>query len=172
MSIKEKGRRTHFTGFVLRSKKRNNTMENYINFILTSEELETIKTAMEMIDSVLKDRVVGLTPQQRKKILKMSDKSQTFVEKTIFYCETKPDLIPNFIDIQAFKTDFEAYSTLHSINRKINSLNAVIDDTAILSGHEAFKTALAIYHSVKNASKHNVPGADAIYNELKKRFRS
>jgi hypothetical protein len=45
-----------------------------------------------------------------------------------------------------------------------------VDDTTMLAGSEAYQAALVFYNSVKTAATHDVSGAKAVYDELKKRF--
>jgi hypothetical protein len=40
----------------------------------------------------------------------------------------------------------------------------------MLAGSEAYQAALVFYKSVKMAAAHDVPGAKAVYEELKTRF--
>jgi hypothetical protein len=47
---------------------------------------------------------------------------------------------------------------------------ASIEDTSILSGAYAYKTARAYYESVGQAAKLNVPNAEPIYEDLRERF--
>jgi len=45
-----------------------------------------------------------------------------------------------------------------------------LDDTTMEAGAESYVNALSYYNSVKQAAKMNIPGAKAIYDDLKKRF--
>lgn len=147
-------------------------MENYINFTLTPEERTTIYAGIDMIDEVLKDRLIALTNHERQRMLKLSDKGLAFVEKSIRYAENHPELAPNYLDLQSLKIDFEAYSELRLMKQKLMGIISAMDDTAMLSGKETYKAALSFYNSVKDAYRNNVPGAAAIYDDLKNNFNS
>jgi hypothetical protein len=45
-----------------------------------------------------------------------------------------------------------------------------IDDTELIAGSEAYQEALMFYNNVKLSAGQDVPGAKAVYEELKKRF--
>jgi GrpB-like predicted nucleotidyltransferase (UPF0157 family) len=45
-----------------------------------------------------------------------------------------------------------------------------VDDTTMVAGSEAYQFALIFYNSVKMAARQDIPGAKAIYEDLKKRF--
>lgn len=51
----------------------------------------------------------------------------------------------------------------------LTSLRAV-EDVTMVAGSEAYAGALMFYHSVKGAARSNEPGAQAIYDDLKKRY--
>jgi hypothetical protein len=40
----------------------------------------------------------------------------------------------------------------------------------MVAGSEAYNAALVFYNSVKGASRVNVPGSEAVYNNLQQRF--
>jgi hypothetical protein len=52
----------------------------------------------------------------------------------------------------------------------LQQLSREVDDTAMLAGSEAFTQTLSFYNSVKQAARDNQPGAQALFDELKKRF--
>jgi hypothetical protein len=49
-------------------------------------------------------------------------------------------------------------------------LEEAIDDTEMIAGSEAYQAALVFYKSVKMAAEQDIPGAKAVYEELKTRF--
>jgi TolA-binding protein len=56
------------------------------------------------------------------------------------------------------------------LNNATLQLHEYTDDTAMTSGSEAYQAALIFYNSVKMAARQDVPGAKAVYEELRKRF--
>jgi hypothetical protein len=46
----------------------------------------------------------------------------------------------------------------------------MVEDTIMVAGSEAYHAALAVYHNVQTAAKQDIPGAKAIYEDLKNRF--
>jgi hypothetical protein len=49
-------------------------------------------------------------------------------------------------------------------------LEEAIDDTEMAAGSEAYQAALVFYKSIKMAAEQDIPGAKAVYEELKTRF--
>ena len=62
------------------------------------------------------------------------------------------------------------YQQLIPIYRLILPLENKLNDTTMEAGAESYITSLSYYNSVKLAAKSDVPGAKAIYEDLKKRF--
>jgi hypothetical protein len=53
---------------------------------------------------------------------------------------------------------------------RIRQLDENASDTEMTAGSEAYQAALVFYKSVKMAAAQDVPGAKAVYEELKTRF--
>jgi hypothetical protein len=49
-------------------------------------------------------------------------------------------------------------------------LEEAIEDTVMTAGSEAYHAAFAFYHNIQAAAKDDVPGAKAIFADLKTRF--
>jgi hypothetical protein len=70
----------------------------------------------------------------------------------------------------AFGTDFADAHGLWSIHNLVMQLEEGISDTEMTAGSEAYQAALVFYKSVKMAAAQDIPGAKAVYEELKTRF--
>jgi hypothetical protein len=126
-------------------------------------QIEAVKTA-------LAPYILALTPQERHAILKMGDKSLAFVEKTHDYASDNPTLVPSYLDMGDFDKDFSDAHGLWRLLTAIRQLEEAVEDTIMIAGSEAYHAALAVYHNVQAAAKQDVPGAKAIYEDLKTRF--
>jgi hypothetical protein len=144
--------------------------ENAVSIQIPAAELKKVLDAFKVIESVLKPYLIALTPEERKQLPKMSDKTVPFVEKTLDYAKTNPQFAPAYMSIPELKIDIEAVYMLTQITRPIDQLREGLGGTMMLAGSEAYIAALAYYNSVKQAAKMNVPGARAIYDDLSKRF--
>jgi hypothetical protein len=118
----------------------------------------------------LEPHTVALTPHERQTLLKMGDKSLAFVEKTHEYAQDNPALVPGFVDLAAFNTDYKDAHGLWAVLALSRQVTTAIEDTMTAAGSDAFHTALTIYHNVQAAAKDDVPGARPIYEDLKTRF--
>jgi hypothetical protein len=114
--------------------------------------------------------VTSRTPEERGSMLILGPKSLSFVERAHEYARQNPQLCPPFLDMEAFDIDFSDAHGLWGIRNLVQQLHEGIDDTQIVAGSEAYQAALLFYNSAKTAAAQNVPGAKAIYDDLKNRF--
>jgi hypothetical protein len=126
-------------------------------------QIEAVKTA-------LAPYTLALTPQERRAMLKMGDRSLAFVEKTHDYARDNPTLVPSYLNMDDFDKDFSDAHGLWSLLTAIRQLEETVSDTIMIAGSEAYHAALAVYHNVQAAAKQDIPGAKAVYENLKPHF--
>lgn len=139
--------------------------------MIPAETLAAINTNVTAINTAL-DHVLlfNLTADERKALRVMGDKSIAFVQKSLEYAENNPALLPPYLDLAEAKKDFALAHDLNGILQQINTLQRAVEDTLMVAGSEAYDAALIFYNSVKGASRVNVPGSQAVYNDLQQRF--
>jgi len=148
------------------------TIENRVSIVIPPEVKQTVLLKLTEVDELLKPFLIALNVDERKALPKMADGSTPFVEKTLAYCKTNPQFMPTYVNIPELEIDFNAVTDLTEFSRICDKLTSGLSDTITLSGSEAYVASLSYYNSVKNAAKMNVPGAKAIYEDLKKRFEN
>jgi hypothetical protein len=100
----------------------------------------------------------------------MGPKTISFVEKAYDFAHQNPNLVPPYLDMDAFDTDFGDAHGLWTLVNSIRQLDENASDTEMAAGSEAYQAALVFYKSVKMAAAQDIPGAKAVYEELKTRF--
>lgn len=100
----------------------------------------------------------------------MGDKSIAFVSKALELAAQNPILVPAYLDLSEAEKDFELTQNLMSIEQELLTLLRFVEDVMMVAGSEAYEGALIFYNSVKGASRSDVPGAQAVYDELSSRF--
>jgi hypothetical protein len=120
--------------------------------------------------ALLAPYVVTLTPAERHELPKMGEKTISFVEKAYDFAQQNPNLVPPYLDIAAFGVDFGDAHGLWTLVNSIRQLEENAGDTEMTAGSEAYQAALVFYKSVKMAAVQDIPGAKAVYEELKTRF--
>ncbi|GHU22133.1 hypothetical protein FACS1894164_03880 [Spirochaetia bacterium] len=144
--------------------------ENKHHTAIPEQVITQISDALTTIQTLLEPYAIALTPQERHSLLKMGDKSLAFVEKCHEFIHENPLLAPSYLDLALFDVDFADAHGLWGIQNKVRQLQETLDDTVMIAGSEAFHAALAFYNNVQRAAKQDVPGAKAIYENLKSRF--
>jgi hypothetical protein len=142
------------------------------SLFIPPEVLAQVKNFISQATAMLLPYVSTLTPHERQKVAKMGEKTLSFVEKAYEFAVDNPTLCPPYLDMAAFGIDFNDAHNLWTLTLAIKQLYENVDDTGMMAGSEAYQSALVFYNSVKMAARQDVPGAKAVYEELKKRFPS
>lgn len=144
--------------------------DNVVSVKLAPQEVEESVKALKALQDKLNDQLIALKPKERHELPKMSDKTMPFVEKVVSYVDSRPEFVPFYLSPEELKIDFKAVNDLKQILREAEQLCQSLSDTITMSGSEAYTAALAYYSSVKQAAKSNVPNAQPVYEDLRKRF--
>jgi hypothetical protein len=145
-------------------------MENKHSVAIPPDVLAQVQNLAQQANSLLLPYVTSLTPAERQSLPKMGEKTLSFVEKAHEFATQNPNLVPPFLDMAAFDVDFADAHNLWTVLLTSQQLHENLDDTAMVAGSEAYQMSLIFYNSVKMAARQDVPGAKAVYEELKKRF--
>ena len=143
---------------------------NQIALELSETELGAVKQAIATLKSTLLPRLQTLSAQERLELPKMGDKTVAFVQKCHEYCQIHADLVPGFLDTQAFRVDLQAVETLKKLERELLPLMDAITDSLLLSGSEAYQAALIFYGNARQAAKLKVGASASVYADLADRF--
>jgi hypothetical protein len=145
-------------------------MENRISIVIPEEVLKEIRECLTKARTLMAPYAESLTPQQRQSMPKMSDGSEAFVMKSLDFMASDPQFNPPYLDVAELQKDLDAYFQLKPFDTLAKQLSDEFRDTFMLAGSEAYSVALVYYNTVKMGARMNVPGAKAIYEELRKRF--
>jgi hypothetical protein len=132
--------------------------------------LEQVQNLLKQANTLLLPYITSLTPAERHMLPKMGEKTLSFVEKSHEFAVQNPNFVPPFLDMPEFDIDFADAHNLWTLLLLTNQLHENVDDTTLVAGSEAYQAALVFYNSVKMAARQDIPGAKAVYEELKKRF--
>lgn len=147
------------------------SQENQISTTIPAETLTDILAKVNVLNESLANILLfNLTADERRAMRTLGDKTLAFVQKALEYAENYPALLPNYLDLPEAKKDFALSRDVYSILQQVNTLQRALEDTMMVSGSEAYDAALIYYNSIKAASRGNVPGSEAIYNDLQQRF--
>ena len=137
---------------------------------IPTDVLEQAQAKVLELNELLKPYLLALTSTERREIPKMGPKTLNFVEKSHTYAHENPSLVPPYLKIDGFDVDFIDANGLWTLYNHVRQLEEGLSDTQMAAGSEALQAALVFYNSVKVAASQGIPGAKAVYDELKKRF--
>lgn len=137
---------------------------------IPAQTLTEVQRKLTEVTNLLKPYMVPLTSADRAVLPKMGDKTLAFVTKAREFAGQQPELLPAYINKADFDIDVADALNLVALRSQIDQMASLIDDTMLLAGSEAYSAALSFYNSVKQAARHNVPGAKIVCDELSARF--
>jgi hypothetical protein len=137
---------------------------------IPQDVLTQAQTKIQEVLTLLSPYLLALTPTERQGMPKMGEKTISFVEKAYDFAKQNLNLVPPYLEMAAFGTDFTDAHGLWSLHNIVLQLEEGIGDTEMAAGSEAYQAALVFYKSVKMAAAQDIPGAKAVYEELKTRF--
>ena len=100
----------------------------------------------------------------------MGDKTLAFVQKAYEYTKQYKDLVPTYLDVEAFAIDMNAVVKLRELTQTLSPISDALNDTLMLSASEAYQAALIFYNTSKAAAKVKEPNAASIYDDLSNSF--
>jgi len=142
---------------------------NRISAELSPESMERIFAAIDALQAEL-PFLLTLTPQERREMAKMGDKSVAFDEKCVSYMESHPQFLPAFINAEALRVDRTLRSQLLRVIAKFSPINTAMEDTVTALGADAWGADLAYYQTVREGAKRGQQGAQDILDDLGQRF--
>ena len=143
--------------------------DNRISAVLAPADKTAVLAAIATIKTKL-PFLVNLSPDERKQLPKMGDKTLGFDQKCAGYMTSNPELIPSFVSVAELGKDRTLAADLNDIARELSELAEGVDDTTMLALSEAYMADLSYYQSVRQAAQRGVVGADSIYSDLNQRF--
>jgi hypothetical protein len=143
---------------------------NIHNQSIPQDKLEETLRKIDEASNILRQYLHTLTVEDRQTIFKMGDKSLAFVEKTSELAGSNPQFCPPYFSLAKLHIDLDDATGLRTLSNRLQQFSREIDDTMMLAGHEALTQSLTFYNAVKQAARDNIPGAQPLFDELKKRF--
>jgi hypothetical protein len=145
-------------------------MANDFNLSIPAATVQQVQKHLDAIKTILAPYLTSLTPEERKTLPRMADKTVAFVTKTADYATTTPAFVPSFVDLAELTQDVAGVAALTPLRQQFEQLALDTDSTVMLDGSEAYANALTIYANIKFLAKNKQPGAQAAFDDLKERF--
>lgn len=145
------------------------TNSNRISIDLTGAPMTSINGALDALEASPAFGVT-LTPEEKTKLAKASEKRAGFLEKAISYMGSSPQFIPGFVNMTEVNKDITSRGFYLQFLLRLRTLIAKGEDSFMVINSEIYRAALAYYEGVERAANMGVSGAQPIYDDLKKEF--
>ena len=146
-----------------------NLFDNLINQNLNDGQNQQVRDGFRMINDAM-PFLIGLNAEQRQRLPKIAAGNLNFVQDARSAMADNPEMLPGYMTIDNLSTDLSLYKQLDPLVQLAKQTYEKLRDTQMLAGSEAYVAALAFYRMVEAAAKAGLPGADAVYDQLKERF--
>lgn len=144
-------------------------MTNLISGSISGETEAAILAKIEEIEALLPIKI-ALSKDQKSSMVKMDDGRLPFTQKGLQYGLQDNKVAPPYIDLTEQSNDIGVFQGYSNIRKRLDKLTETVENVRIAAGSDAYSTALVIYRSIQGAAKTGVPGAQAMYDDLKKLF--
>ncbi len=118
--------------------------DNRVNATLSAADQQEILAAINTIKQKL-PFLIDLTPEERRALPKMGDKSRAFVSQALAVASQNSDFLPRSFDVAEMRQDVELIAALAPVVTALTQLQELVDDTYTAVGSEAYSAALIVY---------------------------
>lgn len=137
---------------------------------LSPQDIQEIKAALQTVQRKM-PFLITLSTEERRKLVKMGDKSLAFVNNSITAAQSNREILPATFDVEELVQDYQLAAALTELLISMQQLTEQVDDTLMAVGSEAMTSSLTVYDYVKTASK-KTPGLKTVAEQLGERFKA
>lgn len=142
-------------------------LDNRISASLSQADQQAILAAVNTIREKL-PFLIDLTPEERRTLPRMGDKSRGFVAQALEVATLNPDILPRSFDVSEMRKDVDLLSALSPVMTALSQLSELVDDTYMAVGSEAYASALLVYQFARTGGKGSA--LDGALDALSQRF--
>jgi hypothetical protein len=126
--------------------------DNRVSATLSEADKQAVLASINTIREKL-PFLIDLSPEDRKALPRLGDKSRGFVSQALQIASQNADILPRSFDVEEMRKDFELLDALSPVLLALAQLNELVEDTYIEVGSEAYAAALAVYQYTRAAGK-------------------
>lgn len=126
--------------------------ENRVSASLSEADRQAVLSALAVVREKL-PFLVDLTPEERRALPKMGERSQGFVAKALEVATQNGDILPRSFDVEEMRRDVELLGALSPIMGALAQLQELVEDTYMAVGSEAYTSALLVYQYARAGGK-------------------
>ena len=134
---------------------------------LSPADIQEIKASLQTIHAKL-PFLVTLSAEERRKMVKMGDKSLAFVNNSATAAQSNRNILPATFNVEELVQDYQLAIALTEVLISMRQLTEQVDDTSLAVGSEAYAAALQVYSYAKASGQ--TGGLDTVVEEMGQRF--
>jgi hypothetical protein len=142
---------------------------NRISASLSDQAMQEIIKHLDAIDALLTFNVT-LKPGERRDIPGIGTARGAMDEAFQMQMAAHPELIPSYVDMKEVARDRELRSRIGRVLARLDVTWQKLSDAHHCAGADNLAAYRNFYQNVQLAVKHNVPGAKAVLDDLKRFF--
>lgn len=141
--------------------------QNRISLRLTGEDVVAVEDAIATLEQRLTG-LIGLTPDERRELTKMGDKSEAFCRQAVITLGKHPDVLPRNFDVDEYRADLAALDALRPLLARLQRVYDRMVDSEMALGSDLMVASLEGYAHLKVAGRGD--GLDTLKDALGARF--
>lgn len=126
--------------------------QNLIDIVLSDETLSAVDAALDTLETHFTG-LIALSPEQRRALIKMGDKSEAFCRQAVDSFVQNPGVLPRNFDVEAYQRDLDALDDLRPRLIRLNRLRERMVDSEMALGSDLMTNSLEGYASLKRAGR-------------------
>ena len=141
--------------------------QNRISLHLSNDDQAIIEGAIATLEQHLAG-LIGLTPDERRELTKMGDKSEAFCRQAVITLGKHPDVLPRNFDVDEYRADLAALDALRPLLARLQRVYDRMVDSEMALGSDLMVASLEGYAHLKVAGRGD--GLDTLKEALGARF--
>lgn len=141
--------------------------QNRISLHLSADDLTAIEGAIDTLEHRL-NGLIGLSPDERRELTKMGDKSEAFCRQAVVTLGKHPDVLPRNFNVDEYRADLIALDALRPVMARLQRVYDRLVDSEMALGSDLMVASLEGYAHLKVAGKGD--GLDTLRQALGTRF--
>lgn len=128
-------------------------MQNLVSMNLTNDQLTAVDAALDALEANL-SAMVSLTPQQRRSVPRMGDKSESFCRQTLSLLGQNLQVVNPSLGLPEAQADLAALDALRPRLQRLGRLSKRGADTEMALGSDVMSAALQGYALLRVSGTH------------------
>lgn len=141
--------------------------QNLVDVSFDNDALAAMDSALAALEASM-SKLIALTPEQRRGLTKMGDRSEAFCRQAGHVFGENPGVLPGNFDLGGYRRDLAALDALRPRLMRLATLHQRAQDTEMAVGSDLMSNALEGYAVLKVAGKGH--GLDEARRALSARF--